>query len=218
MVTTMRRRWHHGRRSIATVSVRVATHLVDGASTNSRERASEASSSALEVGKATRGASPVTGTRAVLAWGERSQDILSAVEDAARRWRDLDGLFVQGTTVHAETLSSLLMGREYRKSSAGRLMLFRGTKSPESNGSATKLGEPAFELGLSRIVRQSRHVKHLAPLREEGSHIGSGIHGSSQYVGMLLGRLRLADQTTKNTGEGNGLLHRSTGRGGGKSL
>jgi hypothetical protein len=217
VVATMGRRRHHSRRTIATISVSAAANLINGTSTNSWEGASEASSSALEVGEATRGTSPATRTGPVLAGRERNQDALSAVEDAARRRRDLDGLLVQGTTVHAETLGSLLVGRENHKSSASRLVLLKGTQSPESNGTAAKLGEPALKLGLSSIVRQSRHVKNLALLRKEGSNIGSGVHGSANTSGCSCGG-RLAAQATENAGEGDSHLHRSARQGRGQGL
>jgi hypothetical protein len=85
VVATMGRRRHHSRRTIATISISVAANLINGTSTSSWEGASEACSSALEVGEATRGTSPVTRAAPVLAGRERSQDVLSAVEDAARR-------------------------------------------------------------------------------------------------------------------------------------
>lgn len=108
VVAAMGRRRHHGRRSVATVSIRVSAHVVPRAGSDCWEGASEAGSSALEVGETTRGAGPVTRTRAVLARWEGRQNILSAVENTARRRRDLDGLLVQGTAIHAKTLGSLL--------------------------------------------------------------------------------------------------------------
>lgn len=106
MVAAVVRRRHHGRGSVAVAKVAVST----GATRAScRERASEASGSALEVGEAARGAGPVTRTGSVLARREWCEDILGAVEDAARRGRDLDSLFVQGSAIHAEALGSLVI-------------------------------------------------------------------------------------------------------------
>jgi hypothetical protein len=110
------------------------------------------------------------------------------------------------------------MRREYGKSGTGGLMLFRGSKSPECNGSATELSEPTFELGLSSIVGKSRHVKNLAPLREKSSNIGPGIHGPSQDIGMLLGRLRLTNQPPEDSGKSDSLFHCTSWRGRSKSL
>src|SRR6478609_2545591 len=110
------------------------------------------------------------------------------------------------------------MGREYGKSSAGGLVLFRSSKSPEGNGSAAKLGEPALKFGLGCIVGETRHVENLAPLGKESSNIGSSIHRSGQNIRVLLGRLGLSDQTTENSGKGNGLFHRTSWRSRGKGL
>jgi hypothetical protein len=102
MVThVVSRRTHHARMTVA-----VAVHRVGGCG-HGGEGAAEASSAALEVGEAARRASPVTGTRTVLAGREGGQDVGSTVEYARRGRRDLDGLFVECTTVHAERLGSL---------------------------------------------------------------------------------------------------------------
>jgi hypothetical protein len=112
----------------------------------------------------------------------------------------------------------LLVGREYSKSSASGLVLLRGSKGPEGNGSATKLGEPALKLGLGCVVGETRHVKNLAPLGKEGSNIGSSIHRSSQDIRVLLRRLRLSDQASQNSSKSDGLFHGTSWRGRGKSL
>jgi hypothetical protein len=102
MVThVVSRRTHH-----AGVTVAVTVHGVRGCS-HSGEGAAEASSAALEVGEAARRASPVTGARAVLAGRESGQDVGSTVEYTRRGRRDLDGLFIECTTVHAERFGSL---------------------------------------------------------------------------------------------------------------
>lgn len=110
------------------------------------------------------------------------------------------------------------MRREHGKAGASGLVLLGSPKSPESNGTATKLGEPALKLGLSSIMGQTRHVQNLAPLRKERSDICPGIHWPSQDIRVILRGLRLADQTTQNAGQGDGLLHGATGRGGSQSL
>lgn len=96
-MTTVHVRGDHGWRTIAirTISNRF------GSGGHSRERATEAGRTTLEVGETTRRASPVTGTRAVLRRRERGQDFGCTVQDPARRGGDLNGLFVEGTTVHA---------------------------------------------------------------------------------------------------------------------
>lgn len=67
-------------------------------------------------------------------------------------------------------------------------------------------------------MRQTRHVQDLAPLRKECSDICPRIHWPSQHIRVILRGLRLADQTAKNAGQGNGLLHGATGRSGSQSL
>jgi hypothetical protein len=221
VVTTVRGRGHHGGGSIAkatSIVVVVTSHIVRGTSTDGGERASETGSSALEVGETAGRASPVTGSRTVLARREGGQDVLCAVKHTAGGGWDLNGLLIKGTAIHTKALSSLLMGREYGESSACGLMLLRGSKSPEGNGPATKLGEPTLKLGLGCVVGETRHVKNLAPLGKEGSNIGSSIHGSSQNIRVLLGRLGLSDQASKNSSKSDGLFHGTSWRGRGKSL
>ena len=89
------------------VAVTVAVHRIRSGR-HGREAASEAGSAALEVGEAARRAGPVTGTGTVLAGREGSQDVGGAVENTRRGRRDLDGLLVECTTVHAEGLSGLV--------------------------------------------------------------------------------------------------------------
>lgn len=110
------------------------------------------------------------------------------------------------------------MRRKHGKAGASGLVLLGSPKGPEGNRTAAKLGEPALQLGLSSIVWQTRHVQDLAPLREECSDIRPGIHWSGQHIRVILGGLRLADQTTKNAGQGDGFLHGATGRSGSQSL
>jgi hypothetical protein len=158
-MAAMRGRRHHSRGSVTisttSVVVVVTAHIVRRTGADSREGASEAGSSTLEVGETARRTGPITRSRAVLAGRERSQDVLSTVENAAGRGRDLNGLLIKGTAIHTKTLSSLLVGRKHSKSSTSRLVLLRSSKSPECNGAATELGEPAFKFGLSSIMRET---------------------------------------------------------------
>lgn len=206
------RRTHHAR-----VAVAVAVHRVRGCS-HGRERAAEASSAALKVREAARGAGPVTGTRAVLARREGGEDISGTVKYARGRRRDLDGLFVECTAVHAERFGSLFVGGEDGEASTSGLVLVGGAEGPESDGPTTELSEPTLELGLGGVMRKSAHVKDLATLRQESTHVCAGIHGAGEDIGVLVGRLRLADQTAKDSCKGDGLLHGATRRGGSQSL
>ena len=99
----VRGRRHHGWWPVA---IAVA-HIAGGTSADGRERAAEAGRPSLEVREAARGAGPVAGPRSILAGRERRKYLGGAVEDAARRRGDLDGLFVQSTAIHAEALGGL---------------------------------------------------------------------------------------------------------------
>lgn len=110
------------------------------------------------------------------------------------------------------------MGRENSKTCACGLVLLRGSKCPERNRATTKLGEPAFQLGLSSIMRQTRHMQDLAPLRKERPDICPGVHRSGQNIGVVVRRLGLANQTAENAGQGNSFFHGTARRGGSQSL
>ena len=72
-------------------------------------------------------------------------------------------------------------------------MLIWSTKGPEGDRPSSKLGKPAFELGLGGVVGQAVHVEDFATFFQKGIDISSGIHGASQDVGMLVNGLRLPD-------------------------
>lgn len=67
-------------------------------------------------------------------------------------------------------------------------------------------------------MRKAAHVKDLATLRQESTNVCAGVHGTGENIRVLVGRLRLADQTAKDSCKGDGLLHGTTGRGGSQSL
>lgn len=67
-------------------------------------------------------------------------------------------------------------------------------------------------------MRKSRHVQDLAPLGEEGSHIGTSVHGPSQDVRVILRGLGLADEPSEDAGKSDGLLHGAARRGRGQGL
>jgi hypothetical protein len=105
-------RRHHrllvGRRIAITMRVAITHVRVSWrCGTHSRIRAAEASSAALEIGEAAWWAGPIARARTVLWWRERSEDLSSTIKDAIWGRRDFDSLLVEGTTIHAKTLSSL---------------------------------------------------------------------------------------------------------------
>lgn len=61
-------------------------------------------------------------------------------------------------------------------------------------------------------------MKDLAALGEESTNVSTSIHGASKNVGMLMRRLRLADESFENASQGDGFLHCAAGRGRGESL
>lgn len=215
MATTMGRWGHHGWGSVA---VAIPTHITSGACTYGRERAPETSGASLEVRESAGRASPITRARPILARGEWRKDLGGSIEHAATRRRNLNCLLIKSTTVHTQALRSLLVRRENCEPSAGRLMLLRSSQGPEGNGSSAKLSKPALQFRLGSVVREARHVEDLASFREEGTDVGSGVHWTSENVWMLMRRLGLANETTENTGKGDSLLHRPTGRSWGESL
>jgi hypothetical protein len=85
----------------------IATRVRVDAGTCGGERATEAGCAALEVREAARGAVPVARTRSILGWRERSQDFCGAIKNSARGGRDLDGLLVECSAIHAKAFSSL---------------------------------------------------------------------------------------------------------------
>ena len=110
------------------------------------------------------------------------------------------------------------MGREDGKASASWLVLVRSPQSPESNGTAAKLSVPALQLRLRGVVGKTAHVEHLAALSQERPNVSSGVQRTSEDLGMLVGRLRLADEAAKDASKGDGLLHGTTRRGGSQRL
>jgi hypothetical protein len=117
VVAAVVRRGHHGWSAIAVAAAAaaaaataaIAAHLIlRTTSADSRERTAETSSTSLEIRESAGGASPIARSRAVLAGREWRQDFSSPVKNPAGGGRDLNGLFVQGTSVHAETLSGLV--------------------------------------------------------------------------------------------------------------
>lgn len=112
----------------------------------------------------------------------------------------------------------LFVGREDGEASTSGLVLVGGAEGPEGDGSTTELSEPTLELGLSGVMRKAAHVKDLATLRQESTHICAGVHGAGEDIGVLVGGLRLADQTAKDSCKSDSLLHGTTRRGGSQSL
>lgn len=114
VMTAMVRRRHHRRWPIAIAKIAFTTRTTRTTRTtgaSSRERASEASGSALEVGESAGGTCPITRTGPVLAGRKGREDVLGAIKNTARRGRHLDSLFIQCSTVHAQTLGSLAIVR-----------------------------------------------------------------------------------------------------------
>lgn len=99
------------------------------------------------------------------------------------------------------------MRRENSKAGTRGLVLIRSLQSPESYRSTAKLSEPAFELGLSGVVRQAAHMQNLASFTEESAHIGASIEWSSQNIWVVLSRLRFPDETSQHSRQRHCLFH-----------
>lgn len=65
---------------------------------------------------------------------------------------------------------------------------------------------------------QSAHVEDLATLAKEGPDVSAGIHGTGEHVGVLVCRLGLADETTKDPSKRHCFFHSAAWRSRGKSL
>lgn len=115
-------------------------------------------------------------------------------------------------------MTYLFVGGKDGKAGTSGLVLVRGTKGPKGDGTSTELSEPAFQLRLRGVVGKAAHVQDFASLRQEGTHVGAGIHWLGEHVGVILGGCRLADQTSENAGQSDGLFHSTPRRGGSKSL
>lgn len=105
----------------------------------------------------------------------------------------------------------LFVRREDCETSARGLVLIRGAKRPEGDRATAKLGEPALQFGLCSVVRQSAHVQDLAALRQESADVCAGIHWLCENVGMILGRLALANKTSKYACKRDSLFHSPAG-------
>lgn len=101
------------------------------------------------------------------------------------------------------------MGREDGKAGAGWLVLIRSAEGPECNWPAAKLCEPRLQLRLGGVVWKTAHVQNLAALGQECPHVSTGVHWAGKHIRVLVWWLRLANESTKNPGKGNSLLHRT---------
>ena len=65
---------------------------------------------------------------------------------------------------------------------------------------------------------KTAHVEYFAALRQESANVRAGIHGLSQDVRVVLGWLRLANQSAKHASKCDSLFHGPAGRGGREGL
>jgi hypothetical protein len=61
-------------------------------------------------------------------------------------------------------------------------------------------------------------MQDLAPLRQEGTDIGTSVHGACENVWVLMRRLRLVDQTPEDSGQCHRFFHSPPRRSWRKSL
>lgn len=79
------------------------------------------------------------------------------------------------------------MAAEDDKAAATRLTALRGAQSPEGDRAAAVLSEPAFELALGGIVRETAQVEDLGTLAEEGANVATGIERTGEDVRVAAG-------------------------------
>lgn len=112
--------------------------------------------------------------------------------------------------------TDLFMAAEDNKAATARLAALRGAQSPEGDRAASVLGEPAFELALGSVVRQTAQVKDLGTLAEEGANIAAGIERTREDVRVAAGvRLRWAGllaERTQAAGQSESFLERAAWR------
>lgn len=129
---------------------------------------------------------------------------------------------VHGGDYRVKDGTDLFMAAEDNEAAATRLAALRGTQSPEGDRAAAVLGEPAFELALGGVVRQTAQVKDLGTLAEEGADVAAGIEGTGEDVrvaaGVCLRRARLLAERTEAASQCESFLERAAWRRRGESL
>ena len=79
------------------------------------------------------------------------------------------------------------MAAEDNKAATARLAALRGAQSPECDRAAAVLSEPALELALGGIVRETAQVEDLGTLAEEGANIAAGVERAGEDVRVATG-------------------------------
>jgi hypothetical protein len=109
--------------------------------------------------------------------------------------------------------TDLFMAAEDNKAATARLAALRGAQSPEGDRAASVLSEPALELALGSVVRQTAQVKDLGTLAEEGANVAAGIERAGEDVGVATGvrlrRARLLAERTEAAGQSESFLERT---------
>ena len=80
----------------------------------------------------------------------------------------------------------LLVTSEHNEATSTWLSAFRRAQSPESNWPTSVLREPALQLALSSVVRQTAQVKHLRTLSKERTNVASGVKRTSEDIWVAL--------------------------------
>lgn len=116
----------------------------------------------------------------------------------------------------------LLVAAKDDKAAAAGLATLRGAQSPESDRATAVLGEPALELALGGVMRETAKVKDLRALAQESANVAAGVKRAGEDVRVAgrvgLRRAGLLAERTKAAGQGKGLLKSATGRRGRKRL
>jgi hypothetical protein len=108
------------------------------------------------------------------------------------------------------------MAAEDDEAAAARLTALRGAQSPEGDRAASVLSEPAFELTLSGVVRETAKVKNLGTLTEEGANVAAGVERTSEDIGVTAGVClrwaRLRVERTEAASQSESFLERAAWR------
>lgn len=111
--------------------------------------------------------------------------------------------------------TDLFMAAENDKSAAARLSTLGGAQSPEGDRTTAVLGEPALELALCGIMRETAQVKDLGALAEESANVAASIERARKNIGVATGirrrRTRLLAERAEAASQSEGLFE-STAR------
>ena len=106
--------------------------------------------------------------------------------------------------------TDLLVTAKDDEATATRFATLGRADSPEGDGAAAELREPALKLALGGVVGEAGEVDDLGTLAEEGADVTAGIERAGEDAGSSAGvgrrRTRLLEERPEAAGEGESLL------------